>query len=175
MGASNWLYQVSYQENIGQALQDLRNQIFEEGKYYKTWDDELDENPPEPQTIEELLEINGTDGTHSIIDIEQVLDRPVSREEWQRQNDSPYSKWNVNMGVVSPVSSENLVKIFGTDKPTGADLKKVIIDMANPEKAGRRLLDDIEDILPGRYHGIHIILYKDNKHDEIFFCGFSGD
>ena len=37
MGASNWIYYVPYQENIEQALQCLRQQVFASGDYYHSW------------------------------------------------------------------------------------------------------------------------------------------
>src|SRR5579859_6346410 len=37
MGASGWSYFIPYQEDIAQALQDLRQKIFEEGDYQKLW------------------------------------------------------------------------------------------------------------------------------------------
>ena len=100
MGASGWNYFVLYQPDISRALQELRESIFQQGKYYQrdpywkdmTFEEFLPPDPdfseedkadylaefqalqalPEPTSIETLLKWNGEDGTHSIIDINEV-------------------------------------------------------------------------------------------------------
>lgn len=37
MGASGWSYFIPYQNDIAQALQNLRQKIFEDGDYQKLW------------------------------------------------------------------------------------------------------------------------------------------
>ena len=126
MGASGWQYFVPYQSDIAKALNELREQVFESDDYYKRlplWQD-MDEdeyaNEPnedireqltswlrtmkamkDPTTIEELFMWNGEDGTHSILDINNVSDSP-------------------DFGTISPLSQKELMSFFGTYEPTRA-------------------------------------------------------
>jgi hypothetical protein len=122
MGASQWAYAVPYQPDINTALQDLRQKIFRSGNYYTRaafTQRLLNEVPnlpvsvrlraqlslwrlrrqPAPQSIEALIQINGEEGTHSILDIEAVSATP-------------------QFGTVSPLSDQQLLTIFGTTTPT---------------------------------------------------------
>lgn len=129
MGASSWEYVVDYQQDIGKALEELRQAVFHAKAYYKgiqTWlemaetidgqetfsDDfrqvltDLKDNwrnkplPPEPTSIKELLEQNAEEGTHSIID----MYRGVSQ--------------TADFGTVSPLTPTQLQTLFGTLYPT---------------------------------------------------------
>ncbi len=118
MGASSWSYFVPYQPDINKALQELRQRVFQEGDYFKPaeWEKQLYEHQiiseeelndtlnelaliPEPQTIEELIEQRGVEGTHSIIDIDDVSSTP-------------------DFGKAIPATGQQLQDLFGTDKPT---------------------------------------------------------
>jgi hypothetical protein len=103
VGASSWLYYVPYQKDIAQAFHNLRQQVFESGEYSPFWcmyesyeavfagrdTEDMDQEEFErlleetekvqltqPQTIEELLERNQAQGTHSILDIECIIVDP---------------------------------------------------------------------------------------------------
>ena len=96
MGASEWKYLVPYQPNLNRALQELRQQEFERGVYFRAtafYDPLLADQPeeiqakileeiawsqsrPQPRTIAEVLEQSGEEGTHSILDIERVSVEP---------------------------------------------------------------------------------------------------
>jgi hypothetical protein len=166
MGASGWQYFMPYQSDIQKALEELRAQVFQSGKYYigePVWqnidESEYDEYPEEdmreelkewlrrmkslkePATIDDLLEWNGEEGTHSILDIKSISVEP-------------------DFGTISPLLLDELMSLFGTDKPTK--------DMVE-QKA-----DHIMD-LRERWQGTYIIIYKAEQPSEIFFTGFSGD
>ena len=166
MGASGWQYFVPYQSDVQKALDDLRVQVFQSGKYYigePVWqnmdESEYDEYPEEdmreelkewlhkmksmkePTTIEELLEWNGEDGTHSILDIKKVSDEP-------------------DFGTISPLSPKELVSMFGTHEPTRAIVQ---------QKA-----DELMD-LRERWQGTYVVVYQDGLPHEIYITGFSGD
>ena len=64
------------------------------------------ELPSAPQTIDELLERNGPDGTHSILDIDHIASQPEN-------------------GAAVPLPEAKLLEYFGTDKPTRAMVEKV--------------------------------------------------
>jgi hypothetical protein len=100
--------------------------------------------PSPPRTIEDLLEEEEDNGTHSILDITSVSARPKFR-------------------AVSPFPSSELVAYFETDKPSRA----VIED--------RYEWGALDKFTSRPYQGIYIIAYSDDKPDEIFFAGCSGD
>ena len=166
MGASGWRYFVPYQSDIKKALNDLREQVFQSGKYYKrepfwqhTYESEYDDAPDEdvrqdllewlrtmkamkePTTIEELFLWNGEDGTHSILDINDVSDMP-------------------DFGTISPLSQEELMLYFGTHEPTKAMVEQKAIEIMQLRKS---------------WQGTYVIVYKDRLPYEIFITGFSGD
>jgi hypothetical protein len=163
MGASGWDYFVPYQQNVERALHDLREQIFLSGAYFlrppmeinpddfadmpeevraqvPVWI-EREESFSEPTTLEALIEWNGEEGTHSIIDIERISPIP-------------------SFCAAAPLSSEQLIAIFGTDKP-----EQKMVEQKRHEIQGIR----------DRWEATYIIIYENGKPDEIFFAGFSGD
>jgi hypothetical protein len=103
MGATGWTYFTPYQENLETALQQLRQQVFEEGKYkgtvaelYEHWDYmagtgtlsekvqkdfEMElarlESMPPSTTIEEAIAVIGFGGTYSILDIRNISLAPT--------------------------------------------------------------------------------------------------
>lgn len=163
MGASDWNYIVPYQANIGQALQALRQLVFEQGAYYKRAEflarilefqpddlqdrlqDEINRQQtlPPPTSIAGLLERNGEEGTHSIIDIEAV-----SMERGFR--------------IASPLAEQELIDLFGTQPPS----REMVAD-----KEQARILATFRR----RWEALYIVVYKDGQPTEIFFRGFSGD
>ncbi len=179
MGASGWSYFVPYQADIKKAFYDLRQQVFERGRYYlldvqdilplsedelvKRWsppdDDPNDDHEeyreiyreyqeryskPRPTTIEELLEWNQTEGTHTIMDIAWITDDPAVED----------------IMMATPLSEDQLLEFFGTTKPT------------------RAMVEEKEDTLMGlrsRWQATYLIVYENDQPTEIFFTGFSGD
>ncbi len=119
MGASGWTYFVPFQEDIASAFRELQEAVFRNGEYYKPgafYGALLEDMPPEmkemmapmieemqgegePQSIEELREMSGEEGTHSILDMEGISATP-------------------DFGVLTPLDAEELLDLFGTDKPT---------------------------------------------------------
>jgi hypothetical protein len=101
---------------------------------------------PEPQTPDELLEYNSAEGTHSIIDIITISSSP-------------------DIGAASPLSSQQLMKLFGTEKPTRAMIESI----------GIVALDEQISAYRKRWEGAYIVVYNDEQPHEIFFIGSSGD
>ena len=99
-----------------------------------------------PKNIKQLLEQCGTEGTHSILDIEKVSSILV-------------------FGAVAPLSNLQLMDIFNTEQPTH--------DMV--EKWSTRIDPSDAEPLYECWEGIYIIVYKDSIPDEIYFEGCSGD
>ena len=173
MGASDWSYFVPYQPNISKALQELREAVFQRGEYYQRppyWQDMTFEEfmppdltkeereeyladfqklqaLPEPTSIETLIAWNAEEGTHSIIDIVEILPKP-------------------GFGAAAPLSNKDLERFFGTDRPTRAMIE------GKEGVLGPFLQQEM-----GRYRGeaTYILVYKDGEPDEIYFTGYSGD
>ena len=132
MGAEPWDYFVPYEDNIQAALDKLREREFRAGRFRGS-----DLNPA---TIEEAMENMDADGTGSILDISSVADEP-------------------DFCTVAPLPPEELVRLFGTERPTRPMIE-----------ANTDFYEDIE-----RGQGVYIIAYKDDKPSEIFFGGYSFD
>ena len=160
MGASGWSYFIPYQEDITQALHDLRERVFQAGDYYKPleWYAELRSrdiitqeeyqekileinSQPVPNNIDELVELRGEEGTHSIIDIERVSSLAFP-------------------GTISPLSNDEYLEIFGTQRPSHS------------------LVEEKEETLQsfhGPFCGIYVYIYENEKPVEILITGYSGD
>jgi hypothetical protein len=137
MGASEWMSFAPYQPDMNKVIQDLREDAFRNGKYYNFAEyalkqlrdlDYEDYNPYEyhpryrltkaelerlkilsqPETLEDLIKIQGDSGTHCIIDIDGISPTPQYR-------------------MATPVSEEQLVELFGTTKPT-----RTMVEMLKP-------------------------------------------
>ncbi len=97
MGAEPWLYFVPYQQDVEAALEQLRQQEFDAGRYRGS---EL-----EPQSMEAAFANMEADGTASILDIMMVSDEP-------------------NFCAVAPLAADTLKGIYGTDQPTRAMVER---------------------------------------------------
>ena len=180
MGATTWNYFVRYEANTEAALQCLREKVFRDGEYEsgRVTPDQvraayeqliaqssnpavarqqieqvmeqlrplMPPEPPKAKTIEELLEQRAESGTHSILDIQRVSQEP-------------------DFAAVSPLPPEELVKLFGADKPT----RKTVED-----KLGDYDLVE-HPMVSERWQGIYFVVYRDGKPDELYFMGTSGD
>lgn len=91
MGAHPYQYVVDYREDAQAALDKLREEVFRSGQYQGA---NLGAKSPE-----EALEIAGEDGTRSILDIKRVTESP-------------------EYFCAAPVIGSELIRYFGTDKPT---------------------------------------------------------
>jgi hypothetical protein len=147
MGAEPWFYFVPYQSDINRALQDLRRREFEAGRYNPViWMPPfpVDSNSPAPgarhASIEEAMEAADADGTRSILDMERISETPDD-------------------GAVVALPNEELIALFGTDKPT----REMIEDN-----------DDLFEILE-RGQGVYVIAYQDDEPSQIYFAGYSFD
>lgn len=154
MGASGWEYIVSYQPDLGTALDALRHQVFASGDYIKPsfYGDAFD--LPDPASVEDLLgqgqyaEFMGTSGTHSVIDVQAVL--PAEADD--------------KFGAIRPLSDAECAELFGTAQPSRADYEAV----AN----SKRLYDYVAG---GRWTGRAAVLWAAASPSEIAFWGISGD
>jgi hypothetical protein len=173
MGANPYFYFTKYQSDINIALQALRQQEFEAGRYdpamnmhdSQMWMFEF-EFPPNAKSIspgakhssiEEAIKDAEDCGTCSILDIERISDSP-------------------ELSAACSLSPEVLKRLFGTIKPTRELVEKVILEeepMAFWED-GYDMFDDFWNVI-WRGQGRYIILYDGVIPSEIFFAGYSWD
>lgn len=147
MGGHAWFYYVEYEPDLNAALQKLREREFRAGRYNPAvWFPEFPVGPNSPSpgaqhgSIEEALEDSDADGTRSILDMERVGDVP-------------------DYGVVAPLPSDELMELFGTDKPTREEID-----------GSDELFERLE-----RGQGVYIVAYEGGQPSEIFFAGYSFD
>ena len=147
MGGHPWFYFVGYEPDLGAALGKLREREFLAGRYNPAVD--FPEFPVGPQSpapgarhdsIEEALEDADADGTRSILDMERVGETP-------------------DYGVVAPLPKDELINLFGTDRPT-----REMVESSD------ELFDALE-----RGQGVYVVVYDGGRPAEIFFAGYSVD
>jgi hypothetical protein len=163
MGAEPWLYFTPYKKDVSTALHELRRQEFQSGRYrgtiyvtksewtYRDWSGNtlreiqqlIQRHGGLETAIEAVFRATKPNGTASILDISQVMEVADCR-------------------AVCPLSTETLIEIFNTDKPTH--------DMVASS--------DIWDYLD-RGQGVYLFIYEDEQGDqspvEICFVGYSFD
>ena len=147
MGGHPWFYFVEYEPDLNAALQKLREREFMAGRYNPAVN--FPEFPVGPQSpapgaqhdsIEEALEDSDADGTRSILDMERVGEVP-------------------DYGVVAPLPKEELMNLFGTNRPT-----REMVESSD------ELFDALE-----RGQGVYVVVYDGGQPSEIFFAGYSFD
>lgn len=166
MGGTTWLYFVPYQPNVEEALQKLREEVFRKGEFPVESEDATPDSPAaaramrklkesnakyrqtllkhdKAKTIDGLLEVAGYPGTHSILDVRHVAEERVNADEYY---------------VVVPASKSDLLKWFGTDKPTRS--------MIETSQEYENRFD---------WYPRYFIIYKDGLPNEICFAGVTGD
>jgi hypothetical protein len=147
MGAHPYWYFVKHQQNVQKALDELREQEFQAGRYNPVMpfpDFPIEPNAPTPgaqhDSIEEALQDTSADGTRSILDIYAVAEQP-------------------DFFTAGPLPGEMLESLYGTQQPT--------------REMVEQNMDFLEDLERG--HCVYIVLYKNGKPDELLFAGYSFD
>ncbi len=160
MGASEWSYVTPYRGDVEASLRELQQRVFRDGEYYWFWDQYPGDRPlPRPATIDGIWETETMceTGTHSILDIDQVLtttDPPI------RFNTSDYA-------TVRPLAEERVLHHFGTSRPTRAQFEVLASD--------RPRHDEFWDELKLRSAGLYVLLYEQDARSDVGFWGYSGD
>lgn len=174
MGSHPYFYFTKYQPDINSALQALRQQEFEAGRYDPAMNMHnpsmwmfLFNFPPDTQSIspgarhnsiEAALEDAEDSGTGSILDIQKISDSPEFLASWA-------------------LSADETLALFGTNKPTKQMVEDIILGEGEPdhwEETGYNIWDKFWDKI-GRGESRHIILYENDQPSEIFFIGYSVD
>ncbi len=149
MGASGWRYVVPYQDDLGVALDSLRREVFASGDFRRPDSQGL----PMPGSVDDLLqetywEFMGTCGTHSVIDMLRVVPADVRDQDY---------------GTIRPLTDEEAQQLFGTPRPDRARFDAVDVITLFDSATG------------GRWTGRSVVLWADDRPDEIAFWGISGD
>lgn len=146
MGSAPWDCFIGYQNDLDVALENARQKELQNGKYSCSCED-----TPEHDSFEDAMECADADGTCSIIDIDSISSEILKGG----REDEP--------GTAYALSEEQLIKFFGTDKPSRAQVE-------NRSKSAGSYFN-----LLGRGRAIHVTVYQDEKPSEIYFAGMSFD
>jgi hypothetical protein len=156
MGAEAWSYFVPYREEIGGALEDLKQREFEAGRYLKP-------NRPHlaPSSIDEVLKNCEASGTRSILDMVGVADVPRNPEFRVGSGEFQMFEFEGDpmFGLVAPLTPEQIVDLFGTERPSREMIER------NP--GCFELID--------RGLGLYLVAYDGDTPSELFFAGYSFD
>ena len=147
MGAHPYWYTVKYRPDVDAALEDLREQEFQAGRYNPVMpfiDFPLTPASPAPgpghRTIADAFADADADGTRSILDIMGIGDEP-------------------NFGVACPLAPEVLQSLYGTTRPTLAAVE-----------GNMEFLADVE-----RGQAVYVVCYTNGAPSELLFAGYSYD
>ncbi|MER7106893.1 hypothetical protein [Streptomyces sp. NPDC000229] len=157
MGASGWDYVTPYDGDVEAALEALQARVFQEeygdGSQYRSLED-----------LYEDEEFMGTEGTHTILDIDQVV----------AMDDPPMRSRAADYGTLRPLALSRVVHHFGTDRPTVEQYKKLVAaakEAASHEEHERSLLGECQM----RWTGYYVVLCSDDTPTHLGIFGFSGD
>lgn len=152
MGASGWDYRAPFEQDLPRSLLRLQEEVIASGDYLWPWDDfdddylEEGEGFPRPANVEELIAAREDSdfwdggGTHSILDI------------------APSD--------LTPLTSEELRTVFGTEEPGPADLDRV----HQPGAGGV-----LDDLMNEKWTARCMVIFIDAAPAEVIFWGWSGD
>lgn len=117
MGASHWSCFTAYQPTPEEAFEHARRDVFARREFYASPGSEV-------SSIDELLELQAEDGTHSILDMCRVRDeagpgRPTP-EQAAEELLAAIMGAPTATGTIYRMSDDELQKCFGTLRPTRA-------------------------------------------------------
>ncbi len=157
MGASGWDYVTRFDGDVEAALATLQASVFQEeygdGASYRSLED-----------LYEDQEFMGTEGTHTILDIDRVV----------ATDDPPVPSRPSDYGTLRPLPVSRVVHHFRTDRPTVEQYEKRVAaanEAASHEEHVRSLLGECRM----RWTGYYIVLYSDDRPTHLGIFGFSGD
>ena len=148
MGASDWSYWADYTDDLDEMFEDLRQEVFLMGDYEPPWDADDDYSPA---SIDKLVDACDEEGTHSILDIEEISSEPLPHD----------AEWEDEFLKLVPLREGQLRRIFDTTKPTREEIKE-----KEPE---------LQDLDPTGWSGRWIIAYHAGQPSEYYIFGSSGE
>ena len=159
MGASEWTYVTPFRGDVAESLRELRERVFRDKDYF--WWDDFEEDEPRPATIEGIWDNEEMkhSGTHSILDVSRVVDT-TQAPSWDN--------WQEDLGTVRPLTAQQIIRYFGTERPTRAQFEALTADSMAPTT--RKFMDEMI-----RGTGRYLLLYDGGTPAEVAFWGFSGD
>jgi hypothetical protein len=185
MGATGWSYFTPYRQDVNQALQELKDEVFRKGKYEKPFEFDSAEFERQRAFLTSIyLELPEAlrEQTMQFLDFASAAAKrrrkPRRTPKTIRQllkacgTEGTHSILDIVctssvpvFGAVVPLSDRQLMDIFGTEQPTHEMVAKwsTRIDPLDAEP------------LYERWGGIYVIVFKGDKPDEIYFEGCSGD
>lgn len=171
MGATGWRYRIEYTDDPEDALQAIRQRVFQHRQYpfEESWPAAARNRHPllwftataigklhnlflkarigRATDIPRLVEQAGETGTHSILDITHTSKYP-------------------DFATASPAPERILIEVFGTVRPTAEDYDSYIMgELANDE-----LTENLD-----RWQSYYFLLYEDEQPRWLCFEGYSGD
>jgi hypothetical protein len=170
MGAHPYFYFVPYQSDIQRALDLLREREFQAGHYHPAMraanpprymfemkfppDSSWPSPGPKHGSIREAVDSAMEEGTGSILDLNRVTSQP-------------------DFGAVSPIPDGDLIKLFGTTKPT-RELLETLLFPKRREDYRADLMELFWDRIR-RGEGRYVILSAASEPSELFLVGYSWD
>ncbi|MCW5318447.1 hypothetical protein GTQ43_33445 [Nostoc sp. KVJ3] len=172
MGGHPYWYYTKYRTDVDTTLQLLRQQEFTAGRYNPVLpfiDFPITADSPIPgsqhSSIEEAMEAADADGTRSILDMFQV-----STISYSEALASSKQGGMELFCTTFPLSTDELIRLFSTEKPTHEMVETVIVASEQNEEAASEFWESID-----RGTGRHIVIYEDDEPVEVFFIGYSFD
>jgi len=142
-GASEWRNLAPYSDDVAKVMEQLKWEVLRSGDYYKR-------NPKrKPKSPEQALQMSGEDGTHSIMDMLKVSLVEAGR-------------FKCEVATICPLPKADLVKLFGTERPTRA-----MVDAYDKRLA-------LSTFQP-RGSAVWIKVYEGATPKWLYFAGVSGD
>ena len=176
MGASGWDYFVPYKPDIVKALQDLTEEVFQQGnyqkphlsaEYFRGWLADFDNE-------EGFIEFFGSEDAQILKRFAALPETAIPEPKTIRElmvasgENGTHSVIDISEisptpepGAIAPLSTQQLMELFGTQAP-----ERNLIESAASE---------IHELIQARWEGIYIVVYKDGSPNEIYFAGCSGD
>lgn len=181
MGASAWHARVSYQPDIGAALQQARADAYRRGDFYRHRPNEQARSMSEDDYVAWGIAQTKASVPPELADLEWSGDE--YRDEWRAAQvvvtdadslleaqpfsgahsviDMTYVASEPEVHAVAPAPAEYLLGLFGTTQPPSAAIETAI--------------DEHRISGFARWQGMYLIGYSDAEPREIFFVGYSGD
>ncbi|KQX59519.1 MULTISPECIES: hypothetical protein [unclassified Streptomyces] len=157
MGASGWDYVARYEGDVEAALATLQASVFQ-----KEYGDDA-----RYRSLEDLYEdeeFMGTEGTHTILDIDTVVatDAP------------PTPTRGADYGTLRPLALNRVIHHFHTDRPSVEQYEKLAAAAgaaSSNEEHKQSLLGECRM----RWTGYYVVLHTDDSPTHLGIFGFSGD
>ncbi|MEU7110780.1 hypothetical protein [Streptomyces sp. NPDC046182] len=157
MGASGWDYVTTCDGDAEAALATLQAKVFQE----EYGDDARYRSLEDLYEDEELM---GTEGTHTILDIDRVV----------ATDDPPSSSAMSDYGTLRPLALDRVTHHFGTDRPSVEQYEELATaahEAASHEEYEQSLLGECRM----RWTGNYVVLYSGDRPTHLGIFGISGD